>query len=117
MDAPPPFGRHYQDDLYTQDYSTLYYNTIANDPQILPQSDSSREAGNLPTTEAVGAMYTSDMTPSYEMAVQIPEMYRDRNSDLPAYDRINSDSVDSTTGEYAQIAIPLPAVCRTRQLN
>jgi hypothetical protein len=116
LDAPPPFGTHQNDELYTQDYSTLYYNAIAGNPQISPQSRSSGETENLPTTEAEGAICPSDMTPSYELAVQIPEMYIDRDSPLPAYNIVSSESVDARTGEHGQIRIPLPAVCRSRQL-
>lgn len=116
LDTPPPFGRHYEDELYVQAYPTSYANTIAGNSQISPQSGASGEIESLPTREAVAAVGPSDMTPSYELAVQIPEMYIDRDSPLPAYDIISSDGVDTRLGEQGRIGIPLPAICRSRQL-
>lgn len=79
--------------------------------------DSSEETGRQLATEAVERMAPSDITPSYESAIQVPELFIDRNSSLPAYESIRSDLVDTNTREQVQIDVPQPAVCRSRRLD
>jgi len=119
--APPAFGKHYQDELYTQDDLSIDFLGAFRDPRMPQQIDrrEGSEAGSFLTGDTVERVDPPDMTPSYESAIQVPESFIDRNSSLPAYEIIDSDRSDMNLNprEQVQIGIPQPAVCRSRRVD
>ncbi|KAK5048614.1 hypothetical protein LTR84_005705 [Exophiala bonariae] len=98
LDAPPPFGKHDQDQLYAQDSMPTYLTSTDVDHQAIQNPE--RSSGELRINSP------SEITPSYELAVQGPELYFMSGNSLPTYDNISGGLEQRGHIEY-----PSPAVC------
>lgn len=117
LDAPPPFGRHDQDELYTQDMFPFQFTSSTSNQQIIPRPDSIRDAIDTNWTCHERTISPSETTPSYDLAVQGPELLLDPAESLPTYDNISNDITGAGFSGNGQIGYPLPAVCRRGQLD